>query len=88
MKRNYVKEFNDARRQAKEIVTECGTHSGHTLYLSFSKYGMQVFERLNQKMYDDAIVDFELEVISEEEKTIILDTYSLIKNSIAVGIVY
>ena len=55
---------------------------------SFTKYGKKVFKDMNRKLYEDAELDRELGVISEEEYKIEIDTYSIIENSIAEACVY
>lgn len=43
---------------------------------------------MNRRLYEDAELDRELGVISEDEYKLEIDTYSIIENSIAEACVY
>ena len=88
MKRNYKKEYIHSRAQALEIAEKYGTAIGIELYLSFSKYGKRVFQDMNKKLYEDAVLDYELGVIDKDEYKILIDAYSIIENSIGEACVY
>lgn len=88
MKRNYKNEYNHSRREALDMAKRYGTSCGIELYLSFTKYGKKVFQNMNRKLYEDAELDRELGVISEEEYKLEIDAYSIIENSIADACVY
>lgn len=88
MKRNYRKEYISAKAQAVEMARMYTTSNGICLYLSFTRYGKNVFKRLNSKLYEDAMLDYELGVICESERKTLLDAYNIIENSIAEGLVY
>ena len=88
MKRNYKTEYNHFYKEALEMAKRYGTSSGIELYLSFTKYGKKVFKDMNRKLYEDAELNRELGVISEEEYKIEIDTYSIIDNSIAEACIY
>ena len=88
MKRNYKNEYNHSRSEALEMAKRYGTSNGIELYLSFTKYGKKVFQSMNRKLYEDAELDHELGVISEEEYKLEIDAYSIIENSIAEACVY
>lgn len=88
MKRNYKNEYNHSRREAFDMAKRYGTSSGIELYLSFTKYGKKVFKNMNKKLYEDAVLDRKLGVISEEEYKLEIDAYSIIENSIAEACVY
>lgn len=64
------------------------TANGIELYLSFTKYGREVFKKMNNKEYEDAVLDYELGVIGKDEYKILIDAYSIIENSIAEACVY
>ncbi len=88
MRRNYKDEYNHSHREAKEMAKRYGTSCGLMIYLSFTKYGKEVFKKMNSKLYEDAELDRKLDVISEEEYKLEIDTYSIIENSIAEACVY
>lgn len=88
MKRNYKKEYDEKRIEAKRIVKEYGTYENFALYLTLTKYGAKVFRDLNKRLYKDTEIDLELGIISEEEAKIDFDTYNLIENSIANACIY
>ncbi len=88
MRRNYKNEYNHSRREALEMAKRYGTSSGLMIYLSFTRYGREIFKKMNNKLYEDAELDHELGVISEEEYRLEIDTYSIIENSIAEACVY
>jgi hypothetical protein len=88
MRRSYKDEYNHSRREALEMAKRYGTSSGIELCLSFTKYGKKVFENMNRKLYEDAELDRQLGVISEEEYKLEIDTYLIIENSIGEACVY
>ena len=88
MKRNYNKEYQDVRRQAKDLIVKHGTSAKYIIPISFTNYGMSVFSELNKKLYNNTILDYDLGVISETEREIELSTYTLIKNSIDNASIY
>lgn len=88
MRRNYKNEYNRSRMEALEMAKRYGASSGLMIYLSFTRYGREIFKKMNNKLYEDAELDHELGVISEEEYKLEIDTYSIIENSIAEACVY
>lgn len=83
--RNYKREYKEIRRIAADIVKTADVSENHTLYLSFSKRGKNVFVKENKKFMDDAELDYDLGVISKDEYEKIKMTHFIIKRSIEMG---
>lgn len=86
--RRWKDEYKIAQRQAREMARIYGTSSDIIVHLSLTSYGRKQFMSMNRRLYEDAELDRELGVISEDEYKLEIDTYSIIENSIAEACVY
>ena len=88
MKRDYNAEYRAEARQAMEIAVQHQTSEGYSLYLCFTKYGRKIFQQNNKKKYEDAQLDYELGILSEEDYKLEIIAYEILENAIADAIIY
>lgn len=88
MIRNYKEEYKVVRRNAMDIAKTADDPEKHTLYLSFTRYGKSVLKKENEKLLDDAELDYELGILNENEYSRLKIAHDIIEKSIANGHLY
>lgn len=89
MTRDYKKEFSDNCRNAIDLVkNNFEGIENFVMYLSFTKYGKDVYTKESEKFLDDAELDHDLGILDDNEYNQIKIAYNLIKRSIEAGNVY
>ncbi len=88
MIRNYEEEYKVLFRNAMDIVKTADDPENFILYLTFTNYGKNIFKKENEKLLDDAELDYKFGLLDKNEYNRLKATHDIIEKSIANGSLY